>query len=258
MTFKLDQAAIDKLLDIARIAGDATMEIYKTDFEIYSKKDESPVTEADRKAEEIITPVLKELAPDIPIVAEEAFSAGHIPDVSGSAFWLVDPVDGTKQFIKKQDEFTVNIALIDETRTPIFGVVHAPALDRMFWGAKDFGAFVKEADGSVKELKVRKAPSEGITAVVSRSHKTPEVDDYLKDFKVAQEVSSGSSIKFCQVAEGLADVYPRFGPTMEWDTGAGHAVVLGAGGSVKTPEGEDFKYAKEGFKNGYFIAKGLD
>ncbi|NVK17589.1 MAG: 3'(2'),5'-bisphosphate nucleotidase CysQ [Methylocystaceae bacterium] len=258
MTFKLDQATIDKLLDIARIAGDATMEIYKTDFEIYSKKDESPVTEADRKAEEIITPVLKELAPHIPIVAEEAFSAGHIPDVSGMPFWLVDPVDGTKQFIKKQDEFTVNIALIDENRTPIFGVVHAPALDRMFWGAKGFGAYVKEADGSIKELKVRKAPEEGITAVVSRSHKTPEVDDYLKDFKVAEEVSSGSSIKFCQVAEGLADVYPRFGPTMEWDTGAGHAVVLGAGGSVKTPEGDDFKYAKDGFKNGYFIAKGLD
>ncbi|WP_240475044.1 3'(2'),5'-bisphosphate nucleotidase CysQ [Terasakiella pusilla] len=258
MTFTLDQAAIDRLLDIARIAGDATMEIYRTDFEIYSKNDESPVTEADGKAEAIITPILKEIAPDLPIVAEEAFSAGHIPNVEGTAFWLVDPVDGTKQFIKKQDEFTVNIALIDEDRRPIFGVVHAPALDRMFWGSLEHGAFVREADGSVKKLSVRPAPQAGITAVVSRSHKTPEVDEYLKDFTVAHEVSAGSSIKFCQVAEGVADLYPRFGPTMEWDTAAGHAVVLGAGGTVKTPEGEDFRYAKDGFKNGFFIAKGQD
>jgi 3'(2'), 5'-bisphosphate nucleotidase len=256
VTFSLDQAAIEKLLEVARVAGDATMEIYNTDFEIYSKKDESPVTEADRKAEAIITPVLKELAPDVPVVAEEAFSAGDIPDVEGKAFWLVDPVDGTKQFISKKDEFTVNIALIDENRRPIFGVVHAPALDRMFWGSLEYGANVQEPDGSIKEIKVRKAPEEGIVAVVSRSHKTPEVDDYLKDFTVAEEVSSGSSIKFCQVAEGIADVYPRFGPTMEWDTGAGHAVVLGAGGTVKTPEGDEFLYGKEGFKNGFFIAKG--
>jgi len=256
VTFKLDQAAIDKLLEIARIAGDATMEIYNSDFEIYSKKDESPVTEADRKAEAIIIPVLKELAPNVPIVAEEAFSAGDHPNVKGTAFWLVDPVDGTKQFISKKDEFTVNIALIDENLRPIFGVVHAPALDRMFWGSLEFGAFVQEKDGTVKEISVRKAPVEGIVAVVSRSHKTPEVDEYLKGFTVANEISSGSSIKFCQVAEGLADVYPRFGPTMEWDTGAGHAVVLGAGGTVKTPEGEEFLYGKKGFKNGFFIAKG--
>lgn len=256
MTFKLDQAAINKLLEIARIAGDATMEIYNSDFEIYSKKDESPVTEADRKAEAIILPILKELAPDVPIVAEEAFSEGDIPNVEGTAFWLVDPVDGTKQFISKKDEFTVNIALIDENLRPIFGVVHAPALDRMFWGSLEYGAFVQEKDGSIKEISVREAPTEGIVAVVSRSHKTPEVDEYLKDFTVSDEISSGSSIKFCQVAEGIADVYPRFGPTMEWDTGAGHAVVLGAGGTVKTPEGDDFLYAKEGFKNGFFIAKG--
>jgi len=256
VTFKLDQAAIDKLLNIARVAGDATMEIYNTDFEIYSKKDESPVTEADRKAEAIITPVLQELAPDVPVVAEEAFSAGDSPDVEGKSFWLVDPVDGTKQFISKKDEFTVNIALIDENRRPIFGVVHAPALDRMFWGSLEYGAFVQESDGSIKEISVRNEPAEGIVAVVSRSHKTPEVDEFLKDYTVTDEVSCGSSIKFCQVAEGNADVYPRFGPTMEWDTGAGHAVVLGAGGTVKTPEGDEFLYGKEGFKNGFFIARG--
>ncbi|SCA57609.1 3'(2'),5'-bisphosphate nucleotidase CysQ [Candidatus Terasakiella magnetica] len=256
MSFTLNEAVIKKLLDVTRQAGDLTMEIYQTDFEIYSKKDESPVTEADRKAEAIITPVLKALAPDVPVVAEEAFSAGDCPDVEGKMFWLVDPVDGTKQFISKKDEFTVNIALIDENRRPIFGVVHAPALDRMFWGSLEYGAFVKEADGEVKPISVRTAPSEGIVAVVSRSHKTPEVDDYLKDFKVADEVSSGSSIKFCQVAEGIADVYPRFGPTMEWDTGAGQAVVLGAGGTVKTPQGDEFLYGKDGFKNGFFIAKG--
>ena len=209
-----------------------------------------------RKAEAIITPVLQELAPDVPVVAEEAFSAGDSPDVEGKSFWLVDPVDGTKQFISKKDEFTVNIALIDENRRPIFGVVHAPALDRMFWGSLEYGAFVQESDGSIKEISVRNEPAEGIVAVVSRSHKTPEVDDFLKDYTVTDEVSCGSSIKFCQVAEGNADVYPRFGPTMEWDTGAGHAVVLGAGGTVKTPEGDEFLYGKEGFKNGFFIAKG--
>ncbi len=256
MTFKLDQQAIDRLRQIARIAGDVTLEIYHSDFEVFDKKDDSPVTEADRKAEAIITPVLQEMAPDIPVVAEEAFSAGHAPNVKGRAFWLVDPVDGTKQFIKKQDEFTVNIALIDETGCPIFGVVHAPALNRMFWGSLEHGAFVEEADGTVKAISVRAQPADGIIAVVSRSHKTPEVDEFLKDYKVKEEVSAGSSIKFCQVAEGIADIYPRFGPTMEWDTGAGHAVVLGAGGTVKTPEGDDFRYAKEGFKNGYFIARG--
>ncbi len=258
MSFTLNQAAIDELLQIARVAGDATMEIYHSDFEIYSKKDESPVTEADRKAEAIITPVLQQLAPDVPVVAEEAFSAGNSPDIEGKMFWLVDPVDGTKQFINKQDEFTVNIALIDHNRRPIFGVVHAPALDRMFWGSLEYGAFVRNPDGEVKPISVRHAPKKGIVAVVSRSHKTPEVDEFLKDYTVAKEVSSGSSIKFCQVAEGTADLYPRFGPTMEWDTGAGHAVVLGAGGSVLTPEGDEFLYGKPGFKNGFFIAKGKE
>lgn len=258
MTFTLDQSAIERLLDIARIAGDATMEIYNSDFEIYSKNDESPVTDADRKAEAIITPVLQDMAPDIPVVAEEAFSAGSCPDITGKKFWLVDPVDGTKQFIKKQDEFTVNIALIDEARRPIFGVVHAPALNRMFWGSLEYGAFVQNTDGQIEKISVREQPKDGIVAVVSRSHKTPEVDEFLKDYTVAQEVSSGSSIKFCQVAEGIADLYPRFGPTMEWDTGAGHAVVLGAGGQVITPEGEEFLYGKEGFKNGFFIAKGKE
>jgi len=258
VSFTLNQAAIDELLHIARVAGDATMEIYHSNFEIYSKKDESPVTEADRKAEAIITPVLQKLAPDVPVVAEEAFSAGSSPDIEGKMFWLVDPVDGTKQFIKKQDEFTVNIALIDHNRRPIFGVVHAPALDRMFWGSLAYGAFVRNPDGEVKPISVRHAPQEGIVAVVSRSHKTPEVDEFLKDYTVAKEVSSGSSIKFCQVAEGTADLYPRFGPTMEWDTGAGHAVVLGAGGSVLTPEGDEFLYGKPGFKNGFFIAKGKE
>jgi len=258
VSFTLTESAIDELLRIARVAGDATMEIYHSDFEIYSKKDESPVTEADRKAEAIITPVLQKLAPNVPVVAEEAFSAGNHPDITGKMFWLVDPVDGTKQFIKKQDEFTVNIALIDENRRPVFGVVHAPALNRMFWGSLAYGAFVQNNDGEIKPIFVRPAPKDGIVVVVSRSHKTPEVDEFLKDYTVAQEVSSGSSIKFCQVAEGIADIYPRFGPTMEWDTGAGHAVVLGAGGSVITPEGNEFTYGKDGFKNGFFIAKGKE
>lgn len=257
MAYELTPSVIERLLDTARIAGDAAMEIYNSDFDVYTKNDESPVTEADRKAEAIITPVLKKIAPDIPIVAEEAFSAGHCPDVQDQLFWLVDPIDGTKQFISKKDEFTVNIALIGLDRQPLFGVVHAPALERMYWGSRDFGAYVREKNGPVQAISVRTPPAEGITAVVSRSHKTPEVDTYLKDYKLAEEVSSGSSIKFCLVAEGKADLYPRFGPTMEWDTAAGHAVVLGAGGHVITPEGKDFTYGKPGFKNGFFIARGF-
>lgn len=255
MTFTLNDAAIKRLLTVSREAGAEIMSIFHSDFEIYSKKDESPVTEADRRAEAIITPVLKELAPTIPVVAEEAFSAGDIPDVSGGTFWLVDPLDGTKQFITKKKEFTVNIALIQNKR-PIFGIVYSPALNKMYWGQDGVGAFLQDNDGPVHPISVRSTPAEGVTAVVSRSHKTPEVDEYLKDFTVKEEISSGSSIKFCLVAEGKADLYPRFGPTMEWDTAAGHAVVLGAGGTVITPEGEDFQYGKKGFRNGYFIAAG--
>lgn len=258
MTFALNEQVIERLLDVAREAGAATMEIYNSDFEIYSKKDESPVTEADRKAEAIITPVLLELAPEIPVVAEEAASAGEVPDVTSSPFWLVDPVDGTKEFIKKRTDFTVNIALIDETRQPIFGVVYAPALDRMYWGSLAYGAYLQEGDQPAVKLEVREQPADGITAVVSASHKTPEVDEFLKDYTVKEEISCGSSIKFCRVAEAAADIYPRFGPTMEWDTGAGHAVVLGAGGRVVTPEGDDFTYAKPDFRNGFFIAKGKE
>jgi len=250
------QEMIAALVDAARKAGVVIMEVYNRDFDVEVKGDSSPVTEADRKAEAIITPILTALTPDIPVVAEEAFSAGTCPDVGTGPFWLVDPVDGTKQFIKKQGEFTVNIALINEAGVPVLGVVFAPALDKMFWASAEEGAFLEDASGTVTRLAVRKAPQEGITAVVSRSHKTPEVDDYLADFTVAEEVSAGSSIKFCHVAEGSADLYPRFGPTMEWDTAAGHAIVLGAGGQVVHPDGSAFMYRKDGFKNGAFIAKG--
>lgn len=251
------QEIIDAVCTAVREAGEVVMAVYNRDFAVEVKGDQSPVTEADQKAEAILTPILNKLLSDVPVVAEEAFSAGQCPDVGQGAFWLVDPVDGTKQFIKKQGEFTVNVALVDETNRPILGVVLAPAQDRLFWAAEGFGAFVQDGTESPKALKVRSAPEQGITAVVSRSHKTPEVDEYLADYTVAEEVSAGSSIKFCHVAEGKADLYPRFGPTMEWDTAAGHAVVLGAGGTVVHPDGSDFDYRKAGFKNGAFIAKGL-
>ena len=243
------------VLAIALRAGKEVMRVYSTDFDVTHKEDKSPVTEADKAAEAIITPALQELLPGVPVVAEEAVSDGETPDVGDEPFWLVDPVDGTKQFISKNGEFTVNIALI-ENRRPVLGVVHCPALHKTYWGGPK-GGWVKDGNSVPKELK---APAfkdgDPITAVASRSHRTPETDAYLDKFNVAELISAGSSLKFCLVAEGAAHLYPRFGPTMEWDVGAGHAVLQSAGGIVTNEDGSEFLYNKPEFRNGYFIARG--
>ncbi|MGB0749525.1 MAG: 3'(2'),5'-bisphosphate nucleotidase CysQ [Magnetospiraceae bacterium] len=255
MNVTLDETLIATVRDGALTAGEAIMAIYATDFEVIQKSDESPVTAADKAAEAIITPILKSIAPSIPVVAEEAFSEGQVPDISGGTFWLVDPLDGTKQFITKKGEFTVNIALIVDRR-PVFGVVHAPALNQTYVGGPQGATLAKNGEPA-QVIKCRPAPSAGIVAVASRSHRTPEVDTFLADYAVAEEISSGSSIKFCLVASGRADLYPRFGRTMEWDTAAGHAVLSAAGGTVKNIDGTDFLYAKDGFANPGFIARGI-
>lgn len=248
-----DTQLLDAIIAAAREAGAVIMDIHRGDFAVYDKADSSPVTEADRRAEDVITARLRALTPDIPIVGEEAFEAGRVPRVA-ERFWLVDPLDGTKEFIKRRREFTVNIALV-ENGAPVLGVVHPPALDRLYAGRVGAGAGLAEGDGPLRPIRVRPLPPEGLAVVSSLSHANEEaLAAWLKGRKVASTVQAGSSLKFCRVAEGAADVYPRFGPTMEWDTAAGHAVLLAAGGQVTTMEGAPLAYGKPGFRNPHFVA----
>jgi 3'(2'), 5'-bisphosphate nucleotidase len=238
---------------ISRRAGAEIMNIYQTDFDVQSKGDNSPVTKADQVAEDLIIRAIREgITAEIPIVGEEAASAGDIPEINGRPFWLVDPLDGTKEFITRNGEFTVNIALIENGK-PVLGVVHLPVHNVTYCGLS-MGSFVLTGDEPRREINCRAAPTGGLVALVSRSHKTPEVDTYLANYTIAQEMSAGSSLKFCRVAEGAADIYPRMGRTMEWDTAAGHAVLRFAGGVVRQLDGTELNYGKPGFENPHFVA----
>ena len=244
------------LVDLAEDAGKAILEIYATDFAHETKADKSPVTSADLAAEAIIAAELARLAPDIPIIAEEAASQGRLPDVSGGRFWLVDPLDGTREFLARSDEFTVNIALIADGR-PVLGIVHAPALDLMFTGVAGGDATRTQNQLTAARIAVRPAPDEGITIVASRRHGDPEkIDRLLRGHPVGTRKTAGSSLKFCLVALGEADIYPRFGRTMEWDTAAGQAILVAAGGQVTDAAGVPLTYGKPGFENPPFIAWG--
>lgn len=248
---------------VALKAGARIMEIYASDFAVEAKSDASPVTEADASAERIILEELAKLSPSTPVVAEEAVSSGVIPQTA-ERFYLVDPLDGTREFVSRNGEFTVNIALI-ENGVPLMGVVYAPALGEIFWGDASHGAFkarVKNGKiGPQVALKVRKAPTK-IVAIGSRSHGSAETDAWLARYEVANFVAAGSSLKFCRVAEGAADIYPRMGRTMEWDTAAGDAVLRAAGGLVTTLDGMPLQYGKRArqdaidFANPYFVAYG--
>lgn len=254
MTLPLNSAGalLDAVAKIARDAGEVILAVYATDFSTRGKADASPVTEADERAEVVITAALAALTPDIPIVAEEAVSAGKIPHV-GNRFWLVDPLDGTKEFINRNGEFTVNIALIEDGQ-PTLGVVLAPALKRLFAGRAGAGAHVEDALGR-REIRCRAVPAEGLTVVASRSHgDAAALDQFLAGRKVAALANAGSSLKLCLVAAGEADLYPRLGRTMEWDIAAGHAVLAAAGGKVETLAGEPLRYGKPGFDNPHFVA----
>jgi len=246
---------IDRVIPIARAAGAAILAVYATPFDVRRKADASPVTEADEKAEAIIVAGLRELDPDIPVVAEEEVSKGHVPEL-GDCFWLVDPLDGTKEFIGRNGEFTVNIALIEDGR-PVLGVVYAPALGRLYAGAEGAGAFV-ERDGARRDIRCRSCPAEGYNVVASRSHNDPAaLDAFLAGRPVATLSNAGSSLKLCLIAEGTADLYPRLGPTMEWDIAAGHAIVNAAGGKVTCLDGSELRYGKGDFRNPYFVAAGM-
>lgn len=247
---------LEKLLPLVRAAGDVIMAIYATDFSVRGKDDASPVTEADEKAEALILPALAALTPDIPVVAEEAVAAGNVPQVA-ERFWLVDPLDGTKEFINRNGEFTVNIALVDNG-TPVLGVVLAPALGRLFAGAVGEGAFIEDASGR-RSISCRVPPEAGLTVVASRSHgDAAALDAFLARRKVAELRGAGSSLKICLIAAGEADLYPRLGRTMEWDIAAGHAVLAAAGGRLTQVNGDALPYGKPDFANPHFVAWGFE
>lgn len=237
---------LPEIIDTARTAGVAIMGYYKTGSIIYKKEDSTPVTEADREADKIISERLKSLA-NFPVVSEE----GEKPDISNTeCFWLVDPLDGTKSFIRSSGYFTVNIGLI-KNKTPVLGVIYDPANRVMYYGSSK-GAF-REHNGVTETIHIRpkQAP---MTALVSHSHINEATKNYLAERQISKNIPCASSIKFCFLAEGQADIYPRFGETMEWDTAAGHAILLAAGGAVNTPQGTPLLYGKQGFLNGHFIA----
>jgi 3'(2'), 5'-bisphosphate nucleotidase len=246
---------LDQLVEISRAAGKAILAVYARAFDVREKNDASPVTEADDRAEAVILEALAALTPSIPVVSEEAAAAGAVPTV-GDRFWLVDPLDGTREFMGRNGEFTVNIALIEDG-VPTQGVVLAPALNRIFGGFVGSGGFVEE-NGHRRAIKCRRPPSEGLTVVSSRSHGDAEaLNAFLAGRPVARSAPAGSSLKFCMVAAGEADLYPRLGRTMEWDTAAGHAVLAAAGGRVRDLSGAELRYGKPLFANPHFVAEGL-
>ena len=242
--------------DIADRAGEVILEVYETEFDIRRKGDNSPVTEADVRAEALILPALRDLLPGIPAIGEEAVSQGSAESVAGDIFWLVDPVDGTKEFLRRSGEFTVNIALVEKA-VPVLGVVTAPALKRGFRACGPGTAARRENNGVWQPMAVRSIPADGAIVASSRSHGDhAKIEELLSGINVQDHVTAGSSLKFCLVGEGAADIYPRYGPTSEWDTAAGHAVLTGAGGSVRKLDGSDLEYGKPGWRNPEFIARG--
>ena len=250
----------NELVALARRAGALIMEIYERGFETAQKADGSAVTEADEAAEALILGGLAEIYPGVPVLAEEAAARGEIPAL-GDRFLLVDPLDGTREFVNRTGEFTVNIALVEDGR-PVRGVVLAPASDRLFVGDEGRGAFTVEG-GKQRPIRARARQDGALVAVASRSHRSPETQGFLDDLGVTDFEPAGSSLKFCLVAAGEADVYPRLGRTMEWDTAAGQAVLEAAGGRVHVldetgREGGPLRYGKadRGYDNPHFIAWG--
>lgn len=237
---------------LAREAGAAIMAHYEFDCRLDDKHDASPLTAADLAADKIICAGLRAAYPNIALVTEEQ-SDTHQGLKDEKLYFLIDPLDGTKEFLSRNGQFTVNIALI-KNGTPVAGVVFAPALNRMFLGSKGLGATETDESGT-RAIEVRAMPAEPV-AVASRSHRSPETDEFLNAHKITTCVSAGSSLKFCLVATGEADIYPRFGPTMEWDTAAGQAILEAAGGTVLTPDGHIFRYGKQDHRNGNFVAQG--
>jgi 3'(2'), 5'-bisphosphate nucleotidase len=246
-----EKQLLEALVVASRAAGAEILKLVEVGFEVETKSDESPVTVCDRAAEMIILEALAECAPGVPVIAEEEVAAGRIP-AHGDIYLLVDPLDGTKEFVRGGDDYTVNIGLIVGDQ-PRLGVVYQPARDRLWGGLVGEGAFL-EAEGLRRSIRTRPL-GDVRAAVASKSHLTQSTVDYLAEVMgLCDHVSVGSSLKFCIVAEGRADIYPRLSPTSEWDTAAGHAVLLAAGGRVDGPDGSPLAYGKKAFLNRGFCA----
>ena len=252
----LDQINQKDIVHIAKEAGNAIMEIYKKDFTIEYKDDKSPLTAADLKSNEIICNALATLYPRIPILSEENKEVPYVDRKDWNYFWLIDPIDGTKEFIKKTGEFTVNIALIYKDK-PVLGVVYAPVLEDMYYAKEDMGAYKNDARLPIKK---NVKQDKELNVVASISHLSEETQTFIDQLASSTEklnlVSKGSSLKLCMVAEGTADIYPRLAPTMEWDTGAAHAIVLESGKQVVQYENNNpLVYNKENLLNPWFVVK---
>ncbi len=246
----------DEVRAIAEDAGRVIMKIYAAGFAVTEKTDATPVTDADHAAEDLILPRLRALTPDVPVISEEEASRGEDPSRDGVTFWAVDPLDGTREFIARSGEFSVNIGLIRDG-VPVFGVVHGPDLGLTFY-TDGIGGVRRAATGAPgTPITSRAVPPEGLTVIGSRSHAVSrKIAAFLEDKTVAAYRPMGSALKFGFLAEGSADLYPRFGPTSEWDTAAGHAVLRAAGGGVLSIDGGELRYGKPRYLNGGFIAWG--
>lgn len=241
--------------NLAKEAGRAILDVYRTEFTVEKKEDTSPLTLADTRSHHIIAEGLKGRYPDIPILSEEGREIPYSVRKHWQRFWLVDPLDGTKEFVKRNDEFTVNIALV-EGRTPVLGLIYLPVFDRLYLGDPSEGCW-EVADGRARRLRVRDPKdSAPIRVVKSRSHPSPDLQLLLDRLPEHEVLTRGSALKFCAVARGDADFYPRFGPTWEWDTAAGQAIVAAAGGILVDPWGQAFQYNKENLLNGPFLVAG--
>lgn len=245
------------LPDVIRVADEASekvLDIYQSDFKVSYKADESPITAADTAAHDIILRGLRKISHDIPVLSEEGRAISWEERKHWRRFWLVDPIDGTKDFTQRTGEFTVNIALI-ESGEPVLGVVTAPALKEAYWGVKGEGACRRDRSGKIRRIRVAER-KEVMRVVASKNHLNPETRAFIEKLGEHELVQAGSSLKFCRIAEGHADIYPRLGPTCEWDTGAAHAVLMAAGGKVETLEGKPLIYGKQDVLNPYFVASG--
>ena len=249
-----DDALISLAAALALDAGVSILAVRRRGFDVVRKEDRSPVTEADHAAEAIIVAGLREAAPGIPVIAEEEVAAGRITAPTAQ-YWLVDPLDGTREFAAGNDEFAVNIGLVRNGR-PVLGVVAIPAAGELFGGIIGRGAW-KRVGSTQTAISARVPPDEGLTVLASRYHgNSTRLDDFLRDKRVAKLINFGSSVKFCRLAEGIADLYPRFGRTMEWDTCAPQAVLEAAGGTVRTFDGDELRYGKSGWENPHFVCTG--
>ena len=247
---------VEPLVAMARDAGDAILEVYATDFDVQNKADESPLTQADLASHNVIAAGLQALTPDIPVISEESGLPDYDVRRKWPEYWLIDPLDGTKEFVNRNGEFTVNIAFIRGNR-PLLGVVHVPVLDKTYVGCDGEGASLREAGQAPRPIQVSSSSSEPVRVVGSRSHRGASLDAYLEKLGDYDMVPMGSSLKFCVVAEGGADIYPRLGPTSEWDTAAAQAVVEQAGGAVLELSGTPLAYnAKEEILNPHFLVAG--